>query len=223
MTNNAQRTAGIAGALFVIFSVVGNEVIARAGEAPVWADGPAAAAAFAQTQAAGGMFPIAAAFEMLALIALLTFTVALAARLRVAPAGGDAPAGIALAAGIVAAAVKAASGAPVLVAVLRSGDNTAEVTRLLYALNDASFLIMAPFLGAVLAATAVGGRQGGVVPRPLAYLAAPLAVGGVAVPALAASEASFLPVLLMLVWILASGVSLAVGRRPVGAAQPVPA
>lgn len=221
MTATAQRVAGVAGAFFVIFSVIGNEVIGRAGEAPVWDDGPAAAVAFAQSQAAAGLFPLAAAFEMLALIALLTFTVALAARLLTAPAGGVVPAGVALAAGVVAAAVKAASGAPVLVAVLRAGDNAPEVTRLLYALNDASFLIMAPFLGAVLAATAVGGRQGGVVPRPLAYLAAPLAVGGVAVPALAASDASFLPVLLMLVWILASGVSLAVRRPAVAPSHPV--
>ncbi len=125
-------------------------------------------------------------------------------------------------AGLVALAIKLGSGAPVL-AVRASNGMDSQIERALIAVNEASFGITFLPLAVMLSATAVVVLRWGALPRWLGWIAAVAGLGllcALAAVVISPSppEWAFLPMLLFLLWMVATSIALI--RR---SGEPLPA
>lgn len=211
-----QRAMALSGAAFVVLAIVANEVIGKAGEAPaVGAQATEVAQFLSRRQAT---FDLAVTVELLALAALVVFFAFLATRLRAAQAQ---PASrIVAIAGAAMVAVKVASIPALVAAVHGAGSLPDELVATLARMNDVAFVTTWPLLGIVLLAVAAVGRR--ALPRAAALAAAPIGLALALIPLAGTIEGNFLPMLLAMVWMLATSVTLAI-RRPTPAATPVTA
>jgi hypothetical protein len=198
-----QRLMAACGAAFVVLAVVGNDVLGRAGEAPGAGASAAEVARFAAAQQA--TFDLAAGVELLALAALAVFFAAIAARLRAASA--ESAAAVILVAGGAMVAVKLASAPPMIAAVQGAGTLPDETVALLVRMNEIAFVTTWPLLGVVLLSVAAAWRSG-ALPRVAAWAAAPIGFGLLLVPLGGTVDANFLPMLLAMVWLLATSVAM---------------
>lgn len=115
-------------------------------------------------------------------------------------------------AGLVALAIKLGSGAPVL-AVRASNGMDSQIERALIAVNEASFGITFLPLAVMLSATAVVVLRWGALPRWLGWMAAVAGLGllcALAAVVISPSppEWAFLPMLLFLLWMVATSIVL---------------
>jgi hypothetical protein len=129
---------------------------------------------------------------------------------------------IAFGTGLVALAVKLASGAPVLATRPNEGMNP-EVARSLIAMNDASFLLTFLPLAVMLSATSIVTMRWGALPQWLGWMSVVAALGlfgalSAAIIAPSPPEWTFLPMLLYLLWIVATSIVLI---RRAGEPRPV--
>jgi hypothetical protein len=111
------------------------------------------------------------------------------------------------------AAIKLASGAPLLAGIADHELLADEVALALLAVNGAAFVLSWVPLALVVAALAIGLRSTGVIGVPTAALGGALAVLGLAAALLGASDVNTampVPFLLSLLWIAAVSVRLAV-------------
>lgn len=211
-----QRAMALSGAVFVVLAIVGNEVIGKAGDSPaVGAQAGDVARFLVRRQAT---FDVAVAVELLAIVALVAFFAFLTTRLRAAQA--EMAARVVLVAGGAMAAVKVASMPALVAAVHGAGTLPDELVATLARMNDVAFATTWPLLGTVLIAVATGGRR--ALPRLAALAAAPIGMALLLVPLAGTIDGNFLPMLLAMVWLLATSIALAI-RRPVSvpvSAQP---
>ena len=208
-TKAAARIGGAAGIAFVVLALAGNSLTGGGVETDASSDGYAAEVA---RRTADGAWRAGIALELVAFLALLVFTAALARRIRLnEPREGYLGLAV-LAAGTLLAAVKLASGSALYAADRRAGELDGEFARLLSDLNDASFALSFVPLGLLLGAAAVAALAHGALPRALGWTGAPLAVLLVAAASTGA-DAVPVPFLLSLLWLVATGVVMM--RRPV--------
>lgn len=207
------RLLAAAGAAFVALSLAGNSLTESAVDPGADRSGAQAArdlASYADSTAAH----VGIGLEILGLVAFLVFGAAAAAHLvRRAPA-----AAAVVASGATAlAAIKLASGAPLLAGIADHDLVTDEVALALLAVNGAAFVLSWVPLAMVVAALATGLRSTGVIGRPTAVVGAILAVLGLVAALLGAGDVnSALPVpfLLSLIWVAVVSVRLAMASAP---------
>lgn len=173
-----------------------------------------AIAAYAAAHQAG---PFAGLGEMVALLLLVVFAVALYTALGRAESGKEA-AVVALVAGVLTVAIKLGS-FPAFFAVYSAGQATdPAVARAMMQMNAYAFVITLFTQALLLAAVAIGGLASGAIPRWLAATAAVLSVALVASAPVFATK-GFNPIeLFWLAWVAAASVALTVRRA---AASPV--
>lgn len=203
------RFGGAAGIAFVVLALAGNNLTGGGVDSAAAADAYAAEVA---RRSADGAWRAGIALELVAFLALLVFSAALARRIRLSePREGYLGLAV-LAAGTLFAAVKVASGSALYAADRRAGELDGASARLLSDLNDASFALSFVPLGLLLGAAAVAALAYGALPRVLGWTGAPLAVLLVAAASTGA-DAVPVPFLLSLLWLVATGVVMV--RRPV--------
>jgi hypothetical protein len=132
--------------------------------------------------------------------------------LRSAEGDGGWLSATAFAGGLVALAVKLASAAPIL-AVRASEGIDPGIAKALIAMNDASFGITFLPLAVMLSATAIVAVRTGALPRWLGWGAAVVALGllgalSAVVVAPSPPEWAFLPMLLLLLWTVATSIAM---------------
>jgi hypothetical protein len=209
-SGTAGRVGGAAGIAFVVLALAGNTL--AGGGVPV--DAPAAEhAAELARRTADGAWRAGVALELVAFLALLVFSAALARRIRMVEPQEASTGLVVLSAGVLLAAVKLGSGAAVLAADSRAGHLDGELARLLADLNGAAFALSFVPLGLLLLAAAVGALVHGALPRTLGWVGAVVGVLLVAATAVAGADAVPIPFLLALLWLVATGVVML--RRPV--------
>lgn len=216
MDSMQQRVLALSGAAFVVLAIVGNEVIGNAGAAPDAGASSGEVAQFLSTRQA--TFDLAVGVELLAVAALVIFFAFLATRLR--SAGAGMAAAVTMVSGGAMAAVKVASAPALVAAVHGAGTLPDEIVALLVRMNDIAFASTWPLLGTVLLAVATSWRRG-ALPRVAALAAAPIGLGLLLVPLAGTIEGNFLPMLLAMVWLLATSIALCV-RRSVGIPSTAP-
>lgn len=209
-----QRLLALSGGAFVVLAIIGNEVIGSAGDSPDVGARAGDVARFLQARQA--TFDLAVGVELLALTALVVFFAFLATRLRVA--GAATAAAVVGIAGGAMAAVKVASVPALVAAVHGAGTLPDETVALLARMNEIAFASTWPLLGTALLAVAASWRQG-AIPRAAALAAAPIGLGLLLVPLTGTVAGNFLPMLLAMLWLLATSVTLCV-RRPMGRMVP---
>lgn len=210
MNRMQQRAMALSGAGFVILAIVGNEVLGKAGEAP--AIGAPAGETVAFLVSLQGSFDLAVGVELVALASLVVFFAFLATRLRAA--GARAASMVVAVAGAAMAAVKVASAPALVAAVHGAGTLPDELVLTLVQMNDIAFATTWPLLGTVLLTVAASWRTA-AVPRAVAFAAAPIGIGLLLVPLGGTIGGNFLPMLLAMLWLLATSITVAI-RRPVG-------
>lgn len=202
------RLGGAAGIAFVVLALVGNSFTGGGVASDAAADAYAAEVA---RRTADGAWRAGIVLELVAFLALLVFTAALARRIRLTEPRQGYLGLAALAAGTLLGAVKLASGSALYAADRRAGELDGESARMLADLNDASFALSFMPLGLLLGAAAVAALAHGALPRVLGWTGAPLAVLLVAAASTGA-DAVPVPFLLSLLWLVATGVVMM--RRP---------
>jgi hypothetical protein len=200
-----RRVAAVLGIFFVVSLLLGNSLSQL--DDPPDAGAPADAyAAWLAESPAGAAFWAGAYIELLGLLAMLVFVVALWAVLRRQVAGEwDWVPTLALAAGLVSAGVKLASGPVALPAYDRGADGLGgETIAALIESNGWSFVLSFALNGLFLAAAGAAVLLSGALPRWLGWLA--VAFGAVCLLSPLGGLGAPPAILLFLLWVLlASG------------------
>ncbi|HWG93715.1 MAG TPA: hypothetical protein VNU66_05770 [Mycobacteriales bacterium] len=202
------RLGGAAGIAFVVLALAGNSLTGGGVDSAAPSE---AHAAEVVRRTADAAWRAGTALELVAFLALLVFSAALARRIRLSEPREGYLGLTVLAAGTLLAAVKLASGSALYAADRRAGELDGDLARLLTDLNDASFALSFVPLGLLLGAAAVAALAHGALPRALGWTGVPVAVLLVAAASTGA-DAVPVPFLLALVWLVATGVVLL--RRP---------
>jgi hypothetical protein len=215
MTRNwLSRFPAACGLLYVIIALV----VSGSGDdnAPTSSSSGQAIAAYAVTHQAG---PLAGLGEMIALLLLAVFVVALYAALVLRESAREA-AVVVLVGGVLTIAIKLAS-FPAYFALYSAGQATdPAVARAMMQMNGYAFEITLFTQALLLSAIAIGGLVSGAIPRWLAATAGVLALAlVVSVPVFASK--GFNPIeLFWLAWVVAASVTLTIRRTGAVAAVP---
>jgi hypothetical protein len=198
------RLAAASGLGFVVLSNAGH----IRGSDPASPDLTSSGAAVVR-YAAG--HPVGAVWvELLAMVLLLVFAMALYGRLRSAESASGAIAAGVLVGGVLAVSLKIASFPAVMVLYSRGGETDPATAYALMASNDYAFMFSLVGQALMLGAVGVGGLLYGGIPR---WLAASGGVVGVAlfvnaVTGLSTGNTFFIGELLFLLWVLVASITL---------------
>ena len=208
--NWLSRFPAACGLLYVIIALVASG--SGDNNAPTSNSSGQAIAAYAATHQAG---PFAGLAEMVALLLLAVFAVALYTALGRRESGKES-AVVVLVAGVLTVAIKLAS-FPAFFALYSAGQATdPAVSRAMMQMNGYAFEITLFTQALLLSAVAVGGLVSGAIPRWLAATAGVLAVALVVSAPVFASK-GFNPIeLFWLAWVVVASVTLTIRRTAAG-------
>jgi hypothetical protein len=204
-----RRLGAAAGLIYVLLAVVGNEVLGGGGEAPpinasareihdhILANPPTA-------KLWGALY-----VEVFALLLFIVFVSILYSVLRRSDDEHGFLSTTALGAGLVSVAVKMAS-IPAAVSVMYRAQDGVEpaLAAALIDMNNFSFTLTWTLQALLLGATAVIVLRTSALPRWLGWSAAVIAPALLVGAATSTAEASFLPMMLNLIWIIAASITL---------------
>jgi hypothetical protein len=211
------RLGGCAGVAYVVFALVGNGI---SGSSPDLTASRVEIARWAARQHSSAASYAGGYLELLGLLALIVFAGTAYGIFRRAEGGSGALSTTMLGAGLVSAAVKLASVGPAFAVYWRAHEGMSpQLTAALIDGNNVSFILTGAIDAVMLAAAALVILRTRVLARWLGWLAAAAAVL-LLVWAPVANHAPPLGMLLGFVWFVAAGITLAVGRRAVPAAEP---
>lgn len=222
-TSASDRIAAASGALFVVLTVVGNQINVTGTDQ---SDHPSGSSVLrdAAHQAGSTTATIGFVLEFLGLLAFLGFLGYLLESRRRSPGGRTIAAGIAVLAGVLMLAVKLASVAPVGALSLDRTGLSPETAQVLNDMNGMAFIVCWLPYAVFVGAAAVGLYRCGMVGRPTLVIGLVAGVGGLAVGLIALHDplnGNPMGWLLGLLWTLAVSVRLAV--RPGSAREAAPA
>ncbi len=206
-----RRLGAVAGAVYVMLAVVGNEVLAGGGEAPS-VNAPAREIRdHLVANPATAKFWSGIYVEVFGLLLFIVFVSVLHSVFR--RAEGEQSSGFlsttVLGAGLVSVAVKMASIPAAASAAYRAQDGLEPaLAAALIDINNFSFTLTWALQALLLGATAVIVLRTGVLARWLGWSAAVIAPALLLGAATSTAEASFLPMMLNLIWTIAASVTL---------------
>lgn len=211
------RLGGAAGAVYVVFALVGSSV---GGSSPDLTASRADLARWAARQHSTTAHWAGAYVELLGLLALIVFAATLYGVFRRVEGGSGALSTTVLGAGLVSAAVKLASVGPAFAVYWRAHDGMSpQLVSALIDQNNVSFVLTGTIDAVMLGAAAIVILRTGVLRRWLGWLAAAAA----AITLLSAPVSNHVPplgFLLTLVWFLAAGIAMALRRGDQPSGEP---
>jgi hypothetical protein len=215
-----RRAAAACGALFTLGIIVGDDTINGAGEPPVATD-PASGSLIAVERylgnaaeaSANGSYWVGRGIGVLALLALLVFSMYVAREIRTRESDSEMLSGLALGAGLVAVSLGLVSCAAQFAAVSRASQGIdVEVARALLDFSGITFVLMWLPVAVFMAASAIGGKRHDLFPPWLTIITAVVAAGlFVGLAAMPASSGGFIAIVLGFLWFVVA--SLVLARR----------
>lgn len=204
-----RRLGAAAGLAYVVLAVVGNEILAGGGEAPA-VNAPAREIRdHLVANPAAAKFWSGLYVEVFGLLLFIVFVSVLHSVLRRAEGEHGFLSTTALGAGLVSVAVKMASIPAAASAMYRAQDGMDPgLAAALIDINNFSFTLTWTLQALLLGTTAVIVLRTAALPRWLGWSAAVIAPALLVGAANSTAEASFLPMMLNLIWIIAASVTL---------------
>ncbi len=203
------RLGAACGILYIVLSILGHEVLGGGGEAPIAGAPRAQITSYFANNPPTAQTWMGVYIELVGLVLFVFFLGSLYGVLRRAEGEGGWLSAVAFGGGLLSVAVKLASAPAVIAAYYRASEGLdPQLAAALVDMNNASFVVTWATNAVLLAATAIVVIGTGALPRWVGWMAAVLSAGLLVGAAVPTSGGAFLPMLLFMIWILATSVVL---------------